>query len=105
MYNVVYGSDIIVVQARQSRALSRSRQVTASTLLMHGASPGRIDRKVEIPLPNESARMDIIKIHSRKIAKKGEIGGLAVRQAVAVTERISITAGALISSRDVEDYD
>jgi len=35
--------------------------------------PGRIDRKVEIPLPNESARMDIIKIHSRKIAKKGEI--------------------------------
>ena len=72
---------------------------------MHGASPGRIDRKVEIPLPNESARMDIIKIHSRKIAKKGEIGGLAVRQAVAVTERISITAGALISSRDVEDYD
>jgi 26S proteasome regulatory subunit T4 len=35
--------------------------------------PGRLDRKVEIPLPNEIARADILKIHSSKIAKKGEI--------------------------------
>lgn len=35
--------------------------------------PGRLDRKVEIPLPNEIARADILKIHSAKIAKKGEI--------------------------------
>jgi 26S proteasome regulatory subunit T4 len=35
--------------------------------------PGRIDRKVEIPLPNESARLDIIKIHAKKITTKGEI--------------------------------
>ena len=27
--------------------------------------PGRLDRKVEIPLPNESSRYEIIKIHAR----------------------------------------
>jgi 26S proteasome regulatory subunit T6 len=29
--------------------------------------PGRIDRKVEFPNPNEEARMEIVKIHSRKM--------------------------------------
>lgn len=33
--------------------------------------PGRLDRKVEIPLPNETARLDILKIHSRDIQKEG----------------------------------
>ncbi|CAD8181004.1 unnamed protein product [Paramecium octaurelia] len=35
--------------------------------------PGRLDRKVEIPLPNEQARYDILKIHSRTITTKGEV--------------------------------
>lgn len=35
--------------------------------------PGRLDRKIEIPLPNEVARMDILKIHSSKIQKHGDI--------------------------------
>ena len=35
--------------------------------------PGRLDRKVEIPLPNESARVDILKIHGSSITKKGDI--------------------------------
>lgn len=35
--------------------------------------PGRIDRKIEIPLPNEPARVDIIKIHAKPITKHGEI--------------------------------
>lgn len=35
--------------------------------------PGRLDRKIEIPLPNETARLDILKIHSSKIEKEGEI--------------------------------
>lgn len=26
--------------------------------------PGRLDRKIEIPLPNETARVDILKIHA-----------------------------------------
>ncbi|EER12112.1 26S protease regulatory subunit S10B, putative [Perkinsus marinus ATCC 50983] len=35
--------------------------------------PGRLDRKIEIPLPNETARIDILKIHASKLAKHGEI--------------------------------
>ncbi|XP_068149028.1 26S proteasome regulatory subunit 10B-like [Drosophila tropicalis] len=35
--------------------------------------PGRLDRKLEIPLPNEMARMDILKIHAGPLAKMGEI--------------------------------
>ncbi len=40
--------------------------------------PGRLDRKVEIPLPNESSRLEIIKIHGRSITTKGEIDYEAV---------------------------
>lgn len=36
--------------------------------------PGRVDRKIEIPLPNEVARMEILKIHAGPIRKTGEIG-------------------------------
>ena len=35
--------------------------------------PGRIDRKVLIPLPNDAARLDILKIHSAPVAKHGDI--------------------------------
>lgn len=35
--------------------------------------PGRLDRKVEIPLPNEHARLDILKIHVKTITTKGEV--------------------------------
>jgi 26S proteasome regulatory subunit T4 len=35
--------------------------------------PGRLDRKIEIPLPNESGRLEIFKIHISKVQKRGEI--------------------------------
>merc|ERR1711978_782858 len=35
--------------------------------------PGRLDRKIEIPLPNESSREHILKIHAAKNTKKGDI--------------------------------
>jgi len=35
--------------------------------------PGRLDRKIEIPLPNEAARVDVLKIHAAPITKHGEI--------------------------------
>nr|GEY46083.1 26S proteasome regulatory subunit S10B homolog B-like [Tanacetum cinerariifolium] len=33
---------------------------------------GRLDRKIEIPLPNEQSRMEILKVHAAGIAKHGE---------------------------------
>ncbi|CAI9567207.1 unnamed protein product [Staurois parvus] len=35
--------------------------------------PGRLDRKIHIELPNEQARLDILKIHAGPITKHGEI--------------------------------
>jgi len=35
--------------------------------------PGRLDRKIEIPLPNEANRQHILKIHAKNLAKKGDI--------------------------------
>ncbi|KAK5640187.1 hypothetical protein RI129_010998 [Pyrocoelia pectoralis] len=40
--------------------------------------PGRLDRKIEIPLPNEQARLEILKIHAGPIAKHGDIDYEAV---------------------------
>jgi len=31
--------------------------------------PGRLDRKIEISLPNEQSRLEILKIHASKLAK------------------------------------
>eukprot|EP00563_Minutocellus_polymorphus_P006221 CAMPEP_0181045288 /NCGR_PEP_ID=MMETSP1070-20121207/13724_1 /TAXON_ID=265543 /ORGANISM="Minutocellus polymorphus, Strain NH13" /LENGTH=436 /DNA_ID=CAMNT_0023123799 /DNA_START=68 /DNA_END=1378 /DNA_ORIENTATION=- len=35
--------------------------------------PGRLDRKIEIPEPNETQRLEILKIHSNSITKRGNI--------------------------------
>jgi len=35
--------------------------------------PGRLDRKIEIPLPNEASRIEILKIHAGPLSKKGDI--------------------------------
>eukprot|EP00405_Crypthecodinium_cohnii_P017813 CAMPEP_0206457974 /NCGR_PEP_ID=MMETSP0324_2-20121206/23284_1 /ASSEMBLY_ACC=CAM_ASM_000836 /TAXON_ID=2866 /ORGANISM="Crypthecodinium cohnii, Strain Seligo" /LENGTH=394 /DNA_ID=CAMNT_0053929205 /DNA_START=103 /DNA_END=1287 /DNA_ORIENTATION=- len=40
--------------------------------------PGRLDRKVEIPLPNEQARVEVLKIHSNPITKHGDIDWEAI---------------------------
>jgi 26S proteasome regulatory subunit T4 len=39
--------------------------------------PGRLDRKIEIPLPNEASRMDILKIHAGRTvhAYRRAVGG------------------------------
>lgn len=35
--------------------------------------PGRLDRKIEVPLPNEQARLEILKIHARPVNKVGDM--------------------------------
>lgn len=35
--------------------------------------PGRLDRKIEIPLPNEQGRLEVLKIHASTITKHGDI--------------------------------
>ncbi|CAD5215717.1 unnamed protein product [Bursaphelenchus xylophilus] len=35
--------------------------------------PGRLDRKIEIGLPNEQSRLEVLKIHASRITKHGEI--------------------------------
>jgi 26S proteasome regulatory subunit T4 len=55
--------------------LSPPRPDTLDPALMR---PGRLDRKIEIPLPNEQSRMEIIKIHANPIAKHGEVDWEAV---------------------------
>eukprot|EP00161_Ancyromonas_sigmoides_P017551 TRINITY_DN479_c0_g5_i1.p1 TRINITY_DN479_c0_g5~~TRINITY_DN479_c0_g5_i1.p1 ORF type:complete len:405 (-),score=198.35 TRINITY_DN479_c0_g5_i1:125-1339(-) len=89
--------------------------------------PGRIDRKIEFPNPNERARLDILKIHSRKmnlvrgidlkkVADKmagasgaesqaciNEAGMFALRERrVYVTEEDLLMAVAKVMSKDAE---
>ncbi|CAG9567280.1 putative 26S protease regulatory subunit [Leishmania major strain Friedlin] len=50
--------------------MATNRPDTLDAALMR---PGRLDRKIEIPLPNEAGRLDVLRIHSAKITKKGDI--------------------------------
>ncbi|KPI85216.1 putative 26S protease regulatory subunit putative serine peptidase Clan SJ family S16 [Leptomonas seymouri] len=50
--------------------MATNRPDTLDPALMR---PGRLDRKIEISLPNEAGRLDILRIHSAKITKKGDI--------------------------------
>lgn len=40
--------------------------------------PERLDRKIEIPLPNKASRLEISKIHASCITKRGEISNESV---------------------------
>ncbi|KAK9815010.1 hypothetical protein WJX73_004747 [Symbiochloris irregularis] len=70
--------------------------------------PGRLDRKIEIPLPNENARMDILKIHATHIQKHGDIDYEAVVKLAegfngADLRNICTEAG-MFAIRDERDY-
>ncbi|CBH15353.1 Tbgamb.27571 protease regulatory ATPase subunit,putative [Trypanosoma brucei gambiense DAL972] len=50
--------------------MATNRPDTLDPALMR---PGRLDRKIEIGLPNEAGRLDVLKIHASKITKQGDI--------------------------------
>ena len=74
--------------------------------------PGRIDRKIEFPPPNEEARLDILKIHSRKmnltrginLRKIAELMPGASGAEVKVSWRISIIHSDLQFSRFTSQF-
>lgn len=53
--------------------------------------PGRIDRKIEFPNPNESSRFDILKIHSRKM---NLMRGIDLRK---IADRMPGTSSSILS--------
>merc|ERR1712139_752405 len=70
--------------------------------------PGRLDRKIQIDLPNEQGRLDILKIHSQRISKQGEIDFEAI---VKLSEgfngadlRNVCTEAGMFAIRDERDY-
>jgi len=68
LLNQMDGFDVL---GRVKMIMATNRPDTLDPALLR---PGRLDRKIEIPLPNEQSRMDILKIHASKITKHGEIG-------------------------------
>jgi 26S proteasome regulatory subunit T4 len=70
--------------------------------------PGRLDRKVEIPLPNEQARMEILKIHAAKISKHGDIdyeGVVKLAESFNGADLRNIcTEAGMFAIRDERDY-
>ncbi|ODV69710.1 26S proteasome subunit P45 [Hyphopichia burtonii NRRL Y-1933] len=69
---------------------------------------GRLDRKIEIGLPNETGRLDIFKIHTSTVAKQGEFDFEA---AVKMSDgfngadiRNVITEAGFFAIRDERDY-
>ena len=70
--------------------------------------PGRLDRKIEIPLPNEVGRMEILKIHAKNVNKQGELDFESV---VKLTDgfngadlRNVITEAGMFAIRDDRDF-
>mmetsp|Transcript_9766 Transcript_9766/g.30951 ORF Transcript_9766/g.30951 Transcript_9766/m.30951 type:complete len:430 (-) Transcript_9766:2811-4100(-) len=70
--------------------------------------PGRLDRKVEIPLPNEQARSDILRIHARKVNKRGEIDYEAISRLAdgfnGADLRNVVSEAGMFAIRDDRDY-
>ena len=58
--------------------------------------PGRIDRKIEFPNPNESSRADILRIHSRKM---NLVRGIDLR---AIADKMTGASGAELKVRTAQ---
>lgn len=72
LLNQMDGFDVL---GKVKMIMATNRPDTLDPALMR---PGRLDRKIEIALPNEQARLEILKIHASSIAKSGDIDYEAV---------------------------
>jgi 26S proteasome regulatory subunit T4 len=70
--------------------------------------PGRLDRKIEISLPNESGRLEILKIHAKSINKQGELDYEAVCKLCegfnGADMRNVCTEAGMFAIREMRDY-
>ena len=70
--------------------------------------PGRLDRKIEIPLPNETSRVDILKIHAKSIRKANDIDYEAVAKLCegfnGADMRNICTEAGMFAIREVKDH-
>ncbi|KAF8311398.1 26S proteasome subunit P45 [Clavulina sp. PMI_390] len=70
--------------------------------------PGRLDRKIEIPLPNEQARLEILKIHAAPVNKSGDIDYEAIVKLSdgfnGADMRNVITEAGMFAIREDRDY-
>ncbi|KAI9230356.1 MAG: 26S protease regulatory subunit 10B [Piptocephalis tieghemiana] len=72
LLNQMDGFDIL---GKTKMIMATNRPDTLDPALLR---PGRLDRKIEIPLPNEVGRLDILKIHASGITKHGDMDYEAV---------------------------
>ena len=70
--------------------------------------PGRLDRKIEIPLPNEQGRVEVLKIHAQKLNKEGDIDYESIAKIAeefnAADMRNVCTEAGMFAIRDDRDY-
>ncbi|EOD11630.1 hypothetical protein EMIHUDRAFT_214492 [Emiliania huxleyi CCMP1516] len=62
-YDMIGGCDKQIKEIKEVVMATNRIDILDSALLR----PGRIDRKIEFPNPNEDARLDILRIHSRRM--------------------------------------
>merc|ERR1712203_738063 len=67
LLNQMDGFDIL---GKVKMIMATNRPDTLDPALLR---PGRLDRKIEIPLPNDQARLEVLKIHAGPITKHGDI--------------------------------
>lgn len=81
---------------RTKLIMATNRPDTLDPALMR---PGRLDRKIEVPLPNEQARLEILKIHAGPVNKHGEIDYEAIVKVRLCKnfERVGVCGGSLLT--------
>ncbi|KAH9951055.1 P-loop containing nucleoside triphosphate hydrolase protein [Amylocystis lapponica] len=66
--------------------------------------PGRLDRKIEVPLPNEQARLEILKIHAAPVNKGGESTMRLSSSFNGADLRNVVTEAGMFAIRDDREY-